>query len=75
MPPQAVEVAPHYVQGYLCLADVAARRGDWEDVLMQSTRAIDFDPGTDAVAYVKVCVDIACTARAENGILFRVKAR
>ena len=46
-----------------------------EDVLTQSTRAIDFDPGTDAVAYVKVCVDIACTARAENGILFRVKAR
>ena len=40
-----------YVPAYLCLADIAARVHDWNDVLKLSSRALEFDPTTDAVAY------------------------
>jgi tetratricopeptide (TPR) repeat protein len=40
-----------YIPAYLCLADIAARTQNWDDMLKQSTRALDLDPTNDAVAY------------------------
>jgi len=42
---------PSYVPAYLCLADIAARVHAWDDVLKLSSRALEFDPTTNAVAY------------------------
>jgi tetratricopeptide (TPR) repeat protein len=43
---------PPYIQAYLCLADIAMHQGDWSDVLVQSSKAIDLDPANDAAGYV-----------------------
>ena len=40
-----------YVPAYLCLADIAARAHDWEQVNKLSSRALELDPGGNAVAY------------------------
>jgi tetratricopeptide (TPR) repeat protein len=40
-----------YVPAYLCLADIAMRGHDWEEVLKSSGRAIELDPSNNAVAY------------------------
>ncbi len=40
-----------YVPSYLCLSDIAARQGNWEEVLTSSSRAIELDPTADALAY------------------------
>jgi predicted Zn-dependent protease len=42
---------PSYVPAYLCLADLAARAHDWDDVLRLSSRALEFDPTTNPVTY------------------------
>jgi predicted Zn-dependent protease len=40
-----------YVPAYLCLADLAVRAHDWEQTLKFSSRALELDPGNNAVAY------------------------
>ena len=45
-------VDPTFVPAYLCLADVAARSQDWNEVLKQSERALALDPATNAVSYM-----------------------
>jgi len=40
-----------YVPAYLCLADIAAREKAWDEVLKLSSRALEVDPATNAVAY------------------------
>ena len=41
----------NYVPAYLCLADIAAREKAWDEVLKLSSRALELDPSTNAVAY------------------------
>jgi hypothetical protein len=48
---QAATVDSSYVPAYLCLAHVAAREHDWGEALSLSNRAIEIDPGNNAVAY------------------------
>jgi tetratricopeptide (TPR) repeat protein len=48
---QATGVDPTYVPGYLCLADIALRVHDWDEVLKLSSRALEIDPTTNALAY------------------------
>lgn len=48
---QASTLASRYVPAYLCLADVAARGHDWNQVLTWSERALEIDPAHDYVAY------------------------
>jgi len=40
-----------YLPAYLCLADISARTGNWDDVLKLSARALELDPSTAAPAY------------------------
>ena len=42
---------PGYVSAYLCLADLALRTHDWNEVLKLSARALDLDPGNNPVSY------------------------
>jgi tetratricopeptide (TPR) repeat protein len=42
---------PSYVPAYLCQADIAARGHAWDEVLKLSTRALELNPSTNAVAY------------------------
>jgi tetratricopeptide (TPR) repeat protein len=48
---QAVTADASYVPSYLCLADVAARNQQWDEMLKFSRHALDLDPTDDAVAY------------------------
>jgi tetratricopeptide (TPR) repeat protein len=48
---QPLAVDPSYVLAYLCLADISARSQSWDQVLRFSSRALEIDPTTDAVAY------------------------
>jgi tetratricopeptide (TPR) repeat protein len=48
---QAVTADASYVHSYLCLADIAARNQQWEEMLKFSRHALDLDPTDDAVAY------------------------
>jgi tetratricopeptide (TPR) repeat protein len=41
----------NYVPAYLCLADIAVREKAWDEVLKLSSRALEIDPATNAVAY------------------------
>ena len=41
----------NYMLAYLCLADISARSQSWDKVLQLSTRALEIDPTTNAVAY------------------------
>ena len=40
-----------YVPAYLCLADLALRAHDWNEVLRLSSRALEIDPSSSAVPY------------------------
>jgi tetratricopeptide (TPR) repeat protein len=40
------------MQGYPCLAEIAGRQGNWQEVLTESNRALDLDRSTDSAAYV-----------------------
>lgn len=42
----------NYLPGYLCLADIAARAGDWNEVLKQSKMALTIDPSNNSVTYL-----------------------
>ncbi|MCU1307187.1 MAG: hypothetical protein JWN45_1882 [Acidobacteriaceae bacterium] len=48
---QAVAGDASYVPAYLCLAEIAARSEQWQEVLKFSSRAIELDPGGNAVGY------------------------
>jgi len=48
---QAAAVDATYVPSYLCLADIAARGQQWEEMLKFSRRALDLDPTDNVVAY------------------------
>jgi tetratricopeptide (TPR) repeat protein len=48
---QGSTVDSSYVPAYLCLADIAVRAHDWDEVLKLSTHALELDPGNNAVAY------------------------
>jgi predicted Zn-dependent protease len=48
---QAVTVDASYVASYLCLADIAARSQQWDDMLKFSRHALDLDPTDNVVAY------------------------
>ena len=44
-------VDPTYVPAYLCLADIAAHAGAWDEVLTLSSRALELDPANNALTY------------------------
>lgn len=48
---QAIRVDAAYVPPYLCLADFAAREGDWDQVSVLADRARPLDPGSALVFY------------------------
>ena len=48
---QALTTDANYLQAHLCLADIAGREQRWNEMLKHSSRAIELDPTTDAVAY------------------------
>ena len=48
---QAVTADASYVPSYLCLADIAARGQQWDEMLKFSRRALDLDPTDNVVAY------------------------
>jgi tetratricopeptide (TPR) repeat protein len=48
---QAVAVDPTYLPAHLCLADLAARAQDWNQVLKFSQRALELNPASDPHAY------------------------
>lgn len=48
---QAVSADASYIPSYLCLADIAARTQQWEEMLKFSGRALDLDPTDNVVAY------------------------
>ncbi|HEX3351583.1 MAG TPA: tetratricopeptide repeat protein [Terriglobales bacterium] len=48
---RALDADSTYLPAYLCLADIAARSQNWDEVLKLSTRALEIDPATDPVAY------------------------
>ena len=48
---QGSSVDPSYVPAYLCLADIAARAREWDEVLKLSKRGLELDPAHNAVAY------------------------
>ena len=41
-----------YAPAYLCLADIATRSGDWNEVMKQSEMALTIDPLSNSVAYL-----------------------
>ncbi|MGH9530138.1 MAG: tetratricopeptide repeat protein [Terriglobales bacterium] len=49
---RASKVDPTFVPAYLCLADVAARSKDWNEVLKQSDKALALDPASNAISYM-----------------------
>lgn len=40
-----------FVPAHLCLADIAARSGQWDDALKLSSRALEIDPSNNPAAY------------------------
>lgn len=40
-----------FVPAHLCLADIAARSGHWDDALKLSSRALEIDPSNNPVSY------------------------
>ncbi len=48
---QASEADPNYLPSYLCLAEIAGREERWDDVLRDTTRALELDPLHDPYAY------------------------
>jgi len=48
---QAVTADVGFMPSYLCLADIAARNQQWDDMLKFSRHALDLDPTDNVVAY------------------------
>ena len=48
---RATEVDPRYLPSYLCLAQIAGRAEQWEEVLRYTGQALQLDPVHDAYAY------------------------
>ena len=44
-------VDPTFVPAYLCLADIAAHAGAWDEVLALSGRALELDPSNNPISY------------------------
>jgi len=42
---------PNYLPAYLCLAEIAGRKQEWNEVLNLTTRALEIDAVNDAYAY------------------------
>ncbi len=42
---------PNYLPAYLCLAEIAGREQEWNEVLNLTKRALELDPVNDAYAY------------------------
>src|SRR5690242_16861203 len=51
----AIAADDHYIQAYICLADVEGRRGNWQEVLNQTDRALALDPASNAASYIYKC--------------------
>lgn len=49
---QSSVVEPSYVPAYLCLAGIAAQEEAWSEVLQFSSKALQLDPVTTAIAYL-----------------------
>jgi len=47
----AATADPSYVPAYLCLAEIAGRKQEWDEVLNQTRRALELDAVNDAYAY------------------------
>jgi predicted Zn-dependent protease len=48
---QPIAADSNYLPAYLCQADISGRLQSWDDMLKLSTRALEIDSTTDAVAY------------------------
>jgi predicted Zn-dependent protease len=48
---QPVAAGSNYLPAYLCQADISGRLQSWDDMLKLSTRALEIDPASNAVAY------------------------
>jgi tetratricopeptide (TPR) repeat protein len=48
---RAATADPNYLPAYLCLAEIAGRRQEWDEVLNQTRRALELDVVNDAYAY------------------------
>jgi tetratricopeptide (TPR) repeat protein len=48
---QPIAGGSDYPPAFLCLADISARLGKWDEVLKLSSRVLELDPTADAVGY------------------------
>jgi tetratricopeptide (TPR) repeat protein len=48
---QAADQDSSYIPAQLCLADISARKGDWDQSLKFSARALEMDPANNSVSY------------------------
>ena len=48
---RAATADPNYLPAYLCLAEIAGRKQEWNEVLNQTQRALELDAVNDAYAY------------------------
>jgi tetratricopeptide (TPR) repeat protein len=48
---QPIATNSNYLPAYLCQADISGRLQSWDDMLKLSTRALEIDPTSNAVAY------------------------
>ncbi|MGB8597337.1 MAG: tetratricopeptide repeat protein, partial [Candidatus Sulfotelmatobacter sp.] len=48
---RASSADPNYLPAYLCLAEIAGREQEWNEVLNLTSRALELDPVNDAYAY------------------------
>jgi cytochrome c-type biogenesis protein CcmH/NrfG len=48
---RASSADPNYLPAYLCLAEIAGREQEWDEVLKLTTRALELDAVNDAYAY------------------------
>jgi tetratricopeptide (TPR) repeat protein len=48
---RASSADPSYLAAYLCLAEIAGRQQEWQEVLSLTTRALELDSVNDAYAY------------------------
>jgi tetratricopeptide (TPR) repeat protein len=48
---QPITGGSDYLPAFLCLADISARLGKWDEVLKLSSRVLELDPTTNAVGY------------------------
>lgn len=48
---RAATTDPNYLPAYLCLAEIAGRKQEWNEVLNQTQRALELDAINDAYAY------------------------